>query len=164
MPVALDNDEGRAKSRAVANQGSYIIHIKCGKFEGLFLGDAPCFRTEQVLSMREPYDAEIIFLKVAHHGSDDGTNRSLIERLCDAVPSIATRYAMITPFKHHKLPRIETIELLKEHSFQVRTSGAHDSEEIRNKIYKDFKFITNAAMSEATSPGGDIIAVRFANL
>jgi beta-lactamase superfamily II metal-dependent hydrolase len=164
IPLALENEDNGAKSREAANKGSYIIHIIYGKFEGLFLGDAPCIRTAEVLSERKHYDAEIMLLKVAHHGSDDGTNKSLIESFCDTLSPVTARYAMIAPFKHNKLPREEVIELLKNHGFEVRISGAEDSEEARDNISKDFKPLTKVSLSEGTAAGGDIIMVRFDNL
>jgi hypothetical protein len=157
-PLALDDDT----SREIANQGSYIVYVKCGKFEGLFLGDAPCVRTQQALLMRKCADGEIFLLKVAHHGSDDGTNEMMLESMCKSAPS--ERYAMIAPFKRHDLPKADVVQLLRNHGFKVIVSGMNTSNEASDSILSDFRFKHNVDVREATAAAGDIVGTRFTDL
>ena len=162
IPLAVSAKTGTAGSRMAANEGSYIIHVRCGKFEGLFLGDAPSARTMNVLSLRKVCDSEVLVLKVAHHGSDDGTSVSLLRSLCETTTSSGEnrRYALIAPFRSNGLPQKKTIELLKEHSFDIRVSGGKNSEDERNRISKDYELATNVSINEATGPRNDIVTLR----
>lgn len=149
-------------SRDLANSGSLVVYVRFGKFEGFFPGDAPCDRTVQVLSLRNGCDAEIVLLKVAHHGSDDGTNKAILAML--RANDYTKRQAIIAPFKRHNLPKDEIIQLLKDHDFDIDISGGTNSAQTRDAIQQYFQLVTNISLKQAIAPMSDIILSRFIDL
>ena len=152
--VKLEKNE---RPYAKANEGSYIVHARIGRFEGLFLGDAESHRTEEILTQRGPTNAEVICLKVAHHGSDDGTTNRLLHKLCDTTSDKSERYAMIAPYQT-RLPKSDVISMLMNSGFDVKTSGARfvDSP-LMNKIVSECSPSFGVEVVTATAMGTDVI-------
>ena len=145
---------------ATANEGSYILHVRVGRFEGLFLGDAESKRTEEILTRRGRTDAEVIYLKVAHHGSDDGTTKVLLEKLCDTESSKSERHAIIAPYQN-RLPLPAVINMLVNGGFDVKTSGAKFADSrVMGNILKECSPLFDAEVIGAIAIGADVITSR----
>lgn len=119
----VKNPVSAKKKRQLGNEGSYVLHLRVGDFDGVFLGDAPAIRTQTVdwngLIGR---DGDIL-LKVSHHGAADGTSEALLSKLEGKVNEKKKRTALVAPFKAHGLPRLSTIDQLKKFGFEVRVTG-----------------------------------------
>jgi hypothetical protein len=151
-------EKANVRRRSTANEGSYIVHVRAGRFEGLFLGDSESHRTEEVLAARGPSDAEVIYLKVAHHGSTDGTTQQLLEKLCDTTAAHSERRALIAPFHGNDLPMPGVIQMLVDSKFEVKTSGAKFAEtRVMENIIAECRHTVRAEVLSAIAPGADVI-------
>ena len=111
-------------SKDGANDGSYVAHIKAGQFEGLFLADAKSARVSKLLKRmngRKNRTSPIDCIKVAHHGSREGTDKRLL-RLCTGgdAQSQKKRLALIAPYKQQRLPCDDVIRMLNDSGYEVR--------------------------------------------
>jgi hypothetical protein len=101
-------------SRSAGNHSSYLVHLSCGRFQALLLGDAPCSRSQE-FKTKIPTSSSFL-LKVAHHGAEDGTSAELLAGLNRKAPNT---FALLCPFKNQGLPRKETLELLEASGYQM---------------------------------------------
>jgi len=148
-------------SRDTANKGAYILHIKAGQFDGLFLSDAESVRTEELLQSRSKSDARVFCLKVAHHGSPDGTTEAMLDRYCGTA-STCDLYAFIAPFKHHNLPREEVITMLTDRGFKLYISGTKvASPSISGDIARQLEHLIKVKVHDSIAAGTDIISESF---
>ena len=150
------------KTASLANEGSYILHIRAGAFEGLFLGDGHIRRTAKILNQIKPNDASIIYLKVAHHGSTTGTSQLLLDKITETTTKIAERYALIAPFDLNGLPVSRIERMITNAGFQIRKSGSGPhSESLSGRISRQCDPIVPARVDRASVAASDIIVERI---
>lgn len=132
------NNKTKEIDRSIANEGCYIIHLKCGNLEALFLGDAPIERTLDILPTiqnnknLDGSSNKNFLLKVSHHGSKTGTSEALLEKF---EVFGEKKYALITPFGS-KLPEHKIVNLLKEKNYDIFSTNVVPKNE-NEKIYKE---------------------------
>jgi len=103
-----------SKSRKVCNQTSYILHLKYGDFEALFLADAPVSR------FSKRYDlSKIDLLKISHHGSKTGNSELVFERMIQDRSADNLLTAVITPYRPSKLPKPVMLKLFEKYKIKV---------------------------------------------
>lgn len=139
----LGDEKNKKINRAIANKGSYIVHIRCGNIDALLLGDAPINRAVNILSdIIGNESAEKFILKVSHHGSKTGTSKKLLEELdlC-----CGEKYAFITPFSTNNLPDKFVLDLLVEHNYNIVISNNINKSD-PDKILFEINFLTEGAI------------------
>lgn len=121
----ITSAKGYSRSRRLCNLGSYLLLLKVDRFVAIFLADCPSLRTVQYDWETQEDWPGVAFLKVAHHGSKDGTSKQLLAKLNpppghEAVPF--NRIAGIAPFDQHGLPKGPVVRAIENAGFQVRSS------------------------------------------
>lgn len=112
--------EDRKRLTNAANEGSYFVHMVSGEFEGLFLADAKSKRVEDWLERRRgTTESRSFFLKVAHHGSNDGTTKRLLDLFCRPDADVETKTAVVAPYISNRLPTKNTLDLLTQSGYNV---------------------------------------------
>ena len=155
----MHNTDRMKINRAVANRGSYIIHLKCGSFEALLLGDAPVDRALDILpdkAIHEP--VKTFILKVSHHGSKTGTNYELLKKL---EPNKEEKYAFLTPFDLNKLPDEEILELLEQHNYKITISGKTKITYKPKDLISEINFFTEGKIDKFIPTKNSIIHREF---
>ena len=98
------------------NDYSLIIQVKFGSTSFLFTGDAP--KDE----IRADVSGHVDVLKVAHHGSDTGTDTALMQQLTPTIAVIS--YGLDNSYGH---PTQDTLDALSAVSAHVFGTGANGS-------------------------------------
>jgi len=167
----LSPDKKNKISRANANAGSYIIHLVLGSFEALFLADAPFKRTAKINWGKVYKKNGITLLKVAHHGSNDGTNEAFLASLKGVTHTTFEKSALLAPFDHYKLPKKNIIDLLKAEDYAICISKTPvSSEKLSAEIETELKKMTlgicteskNIIVKEVSTPRDNITTVAYA--
>ena len=149
------------RGQATANQGSYILHVVAGRFEGIFPGDAHSSRTEEILSHRGQSDAEIFCLKVSHHGAADGTSQELLDQLSRTTTRASERHALIAPFNSNELPKSKIRDLLRRHKFSTHLCGSPDDSPAVSKIKNELQPAMTNSVEKSVGYGENAIAMSF---
>jgi len=160
--ISLSKDNETQKSRgSVINSTSLIVCMKYGKFNGLYLADAPLSRINNFLNLNETKSYN--FLKIGHHGSNTSSNKTLISR----IKKNKMQYAVVTPFNKSKLPDPKVLELyLKEgYIVQITSLSCLNNEIVanlkRNWDYPNELEGSNIEIHEAFNLGQCIVDVHF---
>lgn len=160
----VENPHSAAKNRDLGNESSYVLHVSIGRADAVFLGDAPVKYTEK-LPWGELLGGSTMLLKVAHHGATDGTSEGLLAELTRrASKARAKRYALIAPFRAHRLPKRSTVELLKKKRFEVSVSGERRGRRERRdkRVLEIERAMRTVVKGRVTSflPASDAILVK----
>lgn len=173
-PNRFDSEEGEANAfskfmegaadRKYANESSYIIRLSCDEFESLFLGDVPLERSESLFchEIQEDWVSMNSLLKVAHHGSDDATSKTLLMRLCPDGGKGRAPCALIAPFRRHGLPKEAVLKLLLEHGYRLRISGGGLSPSaLGEKIQSDYGATCGIKVLRAAPNDRGLVSEKF---
>lgn len=158
----MSGDTRKQHSRSIANYSSYIVFLSFGNFEALFLNDAPLSRTENVNWKEVGINRGLSLLKVANHGSLNGTSPQLLESL-EGKEYVEGRKAIIAPNRHHGFPQEEVIKMLKNAGYEVLVSGQKRA----SKREKEALELESREMGvkinvfDAHRSGDDIITLEF---
>lgn len=157
-------------SRDDANMSSYIVHLTFGTFEALFLADAPIKRSKNEAWGQINNKHGISLLKVAHHGSKNGTNQQLLDSLKGECVSIHKKVALVSPYDHFNLPEQKVLDLLKSENFIIFSSKeticdtdlARDIQIELSKLLIGFCVQkTDISINELISPSQCITSVKY---
>lgn len=92
------------KDTSITNRSSIGLVIECGKFSGLFLGDAHAEDVIEGLNIAGFVKHQFDVVKISHHGSERNTNIELLELLGK------TEYILCADNEtHHKHPNNTTL-------------------------------------------------------
>lgn len=107
--------------------GSFLIEY--GKTRALFMADAVAPLWEERLQSSEStsWNKPVHFIKVSHHGSENGYLRDLYELIGDPENTIA----VVTPFNkgNVQLPMSNGIQSLRQHVKDLYCTNGHSAEE-----------------------------------
>lgn len=112
------------------NNQSLIIRVDFGKASFLFTGDAEIKETGDMLDYYEEGADEsdeqsssildVDVYHVGHHGSVNGTTEELVDAMTPTIAVISVGKPTDAVTKNYGLPRIETLEMLKDNITETR--------------------------------------------
>lgn len=110
-----------------ANESCAIFLVECGDLGLLLTGDAPASECVRALESTGRFPREWAFLKVAHHGSRDGTNSDILGKLWTGK---RRQIAAISPFDRYRLPKTSIKKMLRDHKAEIKISGNINKREV----------------------------------
>lgn len=132
---SLISDKKSSSSGKIINSTSLIVKVDYGKFQALFLADAPLDRINEVLDQIPNLKPDLI--KLAHHGSETSNSKSLINRLlCDK-----EQHAIISPYSRSNLPRVNVVKEFNDAGFSVEISNEFS---LDIKLAESIKMVINS--------------------
>ena len=153
-------DQGpKGANRQSGNLGSYIVSIDYGEIRALLLGDAPAERAIKALGDRYSRSGPD-YLKVSHHGAEDGTNTKLLDSFGPS--SSRKRTAVIAPYRGQRLPRQNIVNALTNDDFVVRICGEGGSRRaMLQKIQSQFEDVVVGRVTSAKLASDCVIASSY---
>jgi beta-lactamase superfamily II metal-dependent hydrolase len=144
-------------SSKTANLGSYIVSLDYGDIKALLLGDAPSMVIRKMVGNHYTV-AGPDFLKVSHHGAEDGTDAELLGLFGPRQSGKGKRTAVIAPYKGQRLPRENVVRQLKDNGFLVRICGEGTLRpELVTNIQLEFEDVVSGRVLSASNVADCVI-------